>query len=252
MASDRKQGWRSGISASLLLGTCALLTAPAASLALDVVGGASFIDTARSGFASFTPTSVDPRLAEMVAQRRTSGGAAMRFTPAGATDRADRSVTVAVRVDGDAAKAFSARAAIAERLDKPGRPVEITPARFDLGVARGYKEFAQAERPAAIRDLGDSQLPDISAFRPSEGVKNQPSRFTAHIAFEEQVNTGRAPRTAEGLGDQTVDVAGNFRVTRNLDLRAGVRYSQDRDRLAPLADVETDSGSVYVGTQFRF
>ena len=41
-------------------------------------------------------------------------------------------------------------------------------------------------------------------------------------------------------------------MTRNLDVTAGVRYSQDRDRIAPLTDAEQDGQAVYVGTQFRF
>ena len=256
MAGNRKPAWRSGLSASLLAGACALLAVPGAVLALDGVSGVSLTDGALGGFASFTPSSVDPKLAELVSQRASRGGSAMRFTPAGATDRANRSVTVAVMVDGETAKAISVRSAIAARNEKMGRaPIEITPARFDLGVSRGYQEFAQAEKPVKTivpRELSQLEIPDISAFRPSEGAKGKPSRFSAHIALEEEVKAGRAPRTADALGDQTVDVAGNFRVTQNLDVRAGVRYSQDRDRIAPLADVEQDSGAVYVGTQFRF
>jgi hypothetical protein len=56
----------------------------------------------------------------------------------------------------------------------------------------------------------------------------------------------------ESLGEQTVDLGGAYRVTRNLDVTAGVRLSQDRDRLAPLTDSVQDSQAVYVGTQFRF
>ena len=48
------------------------------------------------------------------------------------------------------------------------------------------------------------------------------------------------------------DVGGAYRVTRNLDVTAGVRYSQDRERLKPLTDGKQDSQAVYVGTQFRF
>jgi len=33
---------------------------------------------------------------------------------------------------------------------------------------------------------------------------------------------------------------------------AGVRYSQERDRLGPLTDGTQDSQAVYLGTQFRF
>ncbi|MFC3213373.1 hypothetical protein [Novosphingobium panipatense] len=41
-------------------------------------------------------------------------------------------------------------------------------------------------------------------------------------------------------------------MTENLDVTAGVRYSQDRERLVPLTDGKQDSQAVYVGTQFKF
>jgi hypothetical protein len=41
-------------------------------------------------------------------------------------------------------------------------------------------------------------------------------------------------------------------VTGNLRVTAGVRYSAERERLAPLADGQQDNQSVYVGTRFRF
>ena len=84
-------------------------------------------------------------------------------------------------------------------------------------------------------------------------MKEEPSRFGARIALEQEEKSGSAPRTHDALGDQTLDVAGSYRLTRNLDVTAGVRYSQERDRLAPLAEsTQQDSQAVYVGTQFRF
>src|SRR3546814_13819214 len=56
--------------------------------------------------------------------------------------------------------------------------------------------------------------------------------------------------TAPG-GNPSVDVVSSYRVTRNLDVTAGVRYKAD-DRLEPLTDARRDSQAVYVGTQFRF
>ena len=49
-----------------------------------------------------------------------------------------------------------------------------------------------------------------------------------------------------------VDVAGSYRLTRNLDLTAGVRYKSEEQRLPQLVDDRRDSQSVYVGTAFRF
>jgi hypothetical protein len=49
-----------------------------------------------------------------------------------------------------------------------------------------------------------------------------------------------------------VDLGGSYRLTRNLNVPAGVRSTTDRDRLAPLSDSRKDNQAVYVGTQFKF
>jgi hypothetical protein len=49
-----------------------------------------------------------------------------------------------------------------------------------------------------------------------------------------------------------VDLAGSYSLTRNLDLKAGVRYRGPMDRLAPLTDDRQDSQAVYIGTAFKF
>jgi opacity protein-like surface antigen len=70
---------------------------------------------------------------------------------------------------------------------------------------------------------------------------------------DEKQAAGRAPRTFAGEGEDQVDVGGSYRLTRNLNVTAGVRYSQqDRERLHPLTDGKQDNQAVYVGTQFRF
>ena len=126
--------------------------------------------------------------------------------------------------------------------------------RVNLGVSRGYQNFAKATpAPAISRSLSEAGIPDLAEFQPSPGARPDESRFAARIAVEEEAKTGAAPRTMDSRSDQAVDVAGSYRLTRNLDVTAGVRYSQERDRLAPLADpAKQDSQAVYVGTQFRF
>jgi len=246
MDKRRAIKWRSGIPAAVLCaGAAALVLVPSAGFALGAIES-SGID---SGMA-FTPASIGSRLAGMVGEN--TGGDLMRFTPAGATVRTGRSMTVAVRVDDDVAQALSVRSAITgvndQALDSP--VARVAPTRFNLGLARGYQSFANT--PELARDLSDAAMPDLAAFKPSAGVKDKPSRFAARIALEEEQTAGRSPRTAESISDQSVDVGGSYRVTRNLDVTAGVRYSQDRDRLAPITNGKQDSQAVYVGTQFRF
>lgn len=239
---NRKNGVFSGISAKLLLAGAALSVAlPSASMALNGIDGVG--TSLRGGFGSFTPASIDPALAKLMSSHGTKG-LLMRFTPAGA---ANRSVTVAVRVDEKTARAIQVRAALPAAQSKPGAaPVAITPARYDLGLALGYRSFTPAP------ELKKIEMPDLSTFKPGKKDSGEASRFNARIAVADGSNAGRAPRTAEAIGEQRLDVGGSYRVTRNLDVTAGVRYSQERDRLTPLTDGTQDSQAVYVGTQFRF
>lgn len=224
---------------------------PTAAFALGALDAAA---AARGSFAALTPASVDPRLVRFVAERSTGHARLMRFTPAGVAGRPSRSVTVAVRVDDEAARAISVRSAIeaAQEQVAGATSVRIAPTRYNLGLSRGYQSFAKPA-PAFSRSLSDAAIPDLADFKPSAGVRQEQSRFAARIAPADEAKPAAAPRAADPRIDQAVDVAGSYRLTRNLDVTAGVRYSQERDRLAPLADsTKLDSQAVYVGTQFRF
>jgi hypothetical protein len=252
MAKVRKSALRSGVSAAVLCaGAAALFALPGTGLALPKVNSAAF----SSRLEIFTPASVDPRLARLVADTA-HAGTVMRFTPAGAANRPGRSVTVAVRVDEAAAQLVSVHTTLASAKDEAAgvTPVSIAPTRYSLGVARGYQSFANTPEIAGSlsKDLSNAAMPDLAKFAPAPAPAGKPSRFAARIALDEQEKAGRAPRTFDALGDQSVDLGGSYRVMRNLDVTAGVRYSQDRDGLAPLTNGKQDSQAVYVGTQFRF
>lgn len=213
---------------------------------------------ARGGIGSFTPASVDPRLAAKISVNSLSRRNLFRFTPAGASARRDRSVTVAVRVDPEAAQAVAVRtalAAAAPAVAKPGvaPPVRVAPTAFNLGLARGFDSFAQKlTTPAEVRRLDMPDLATFDAGRVKESRTTKEGRFAPRIAVDESAKPGRAPRTLEGEDEYSVDVGGSYRVTGNVAVTAGVRYSSERDRLAPLTDSTRDSQAVYVGTQFRF
>jgi len=239
---------RRGLVPAALACTCAAaLALGGTGMALAAVSDS--VATLPAAFSGFTPASLSSGLSQLVGHESSM----MRFTPAGVS--ASRSITVAVRIDDQTARAMSIRSAIAGANDQlGGRTVEIAPTRYDLGIARGYQSFAQA-KPAlvvATTPLADIAMPDLSEFRPSPGVASKPSRFSARVALENDRKAGRAEGTLESLGEQRVDVGGALRVTRNLNVTAGVRYSQDRDRIAPLTDGEQDNQAVYLGTQFRF
>ena len=231
------------------------LAVPSAGLALagsvSEGGAASFTAL---GFDTFTPASVDPALAARVADKARARG--IRFTPARAVPLAGkRTITVAVRVDDEAVQAISVRKPIDAA---PGRVVGVgglEASRFQLGAARGYKSFARTlTRPV---DLGgqvrDLAMPDLAQFDPSQpSAAEKPSRLQPRIELEDREIAGRSPNTLDATAAQTVGVGGSFRLSPNHNVTAGVRYSQERERIDPLTNSLKDSQAVYVGTQIKF
>jgi hypothetical protein len=243
---------RSRLAAIIAAGSVVAASLPTAGFALGALDGAPSL-ASHGTFAALTPASVDPRLAAFVAERSSGTARLMRFTPAGAAEHASRSVTVAVRVDEGSAQMISVRSAIeAAREQVAGESgVRIAPTRYNLGVARGYQSFARPAAPAVLSPaLSDASIPDLADFRPSPGAKEEPSRFAARIDSDVEAKPAAAARV---VPDQTVDLEGSYRLTRNLDVTAGVRYSQDRNRLTTLVEpAKQDNQAVYIGTQFRF
>lgn len=248
----RKRLDSKGRFAAVLVGSGLMIGVPGAVLATGLMGD----HTSLSSFASFTPAAANPDLARLIAARGDSNGRMMRFTPAGAVNNQVRSVTVAIRVDSQTVQAISVRNAIANVRDiVPEASRRIVSTRYDLGLARGYSSFAQAPAPSTLSQrLSTAAIPDLAEFEPSPGVREEPSRFAARIALEQ--SGGTAPAAAQALddrADQRLDVAGSYRLTRNLDVTAGVRYEQERDSMGRVPNVEQqDSQAVYIGTQFRF
>lgn len=207
-------------------------------------------------FLPFTPAGADPELAQKVAQL--VGEDALRFTPASKPGpQRDRTVNFAVRVDDATARTLSGRTALEPLAETSAveTALPVAPTRYNLGIARGYQSFAQPTRSvtaaAVAEGLKDIAMPDLGTFD-SEEKDGKPSRFQSRIALEQEGLAGSTPRTLEGAGRQRVDLGGSYRLSRNLDVTAGVRIKQDRDRLGPLTDGMEDDQAVYVGTQIRF
>ena len=96
-------------------------------------------------------------------------------------------------------------------------------------------------------------LPDLAQFKPSNPqADDKPSRLQPRIELEDREIAGRSPNTLDSIGQQTVGVGGSYRLSPNLNVMAGVRYSKERDRLDPLTNSVKDSQAVYVGTQIKF
>jgi len=250
MSKPQKQSKPGAIKLPLLMAAAAVsLGLPSAGLAVVALSPG---DGAKAPVEIFTPAAVDPQLVERLATR--VGEEKIRFTPATPKKSRARPVFVAVRIDDESARAISLRDAIASAESAGvGNPIDgLAPTQYNLGIARGYQSFA---RPVALaQTVRKFDLPDLSSFNLSESEpkKGKPSRFQPKIALEDREHPGRAKGTVEGLGSQSVELGGSYRVMRNLKVTAGVRLSQERDRLQPLTDARDDSQAVYVATEFRF
>lgn len=251
--SEAKGAMRRRLRAPLACAAAAVLglvLAPTVSSAFSSGFDAAPVSlAARGGIGSFTPASVDERLASQITVRALKSGKLFRFTPAGNDTRPGRAITVAVRLDSQSARAFSVRSALADAAVQPGAAaVRIAPVAFNLGMARGYASFAPSAAPSMLHDLQRIDMPDLAKMKSA----GSPSRLAPRIEMDGRDRAGRAPRTLEGQGDYQLDLGGSYRLTRNLNVTAGVRYSPERDRLLPLTDGKQDNQAVYVGTQFRF
>lgn len=242
-----------------LLGVLAALAfgLPSAGLAVASLSDTDTSDAA--AFELFTPTSVDPDLAQRISEKARSRG--IRFTPIGASaSRSDRTVTVAVRIDSEVAQAISFRSAKETSVGNGVGIIGLQANRFNLGTARGYQRFARPQNARTNTGgvsldgrLSDLSLPDLADFAPARPkVQDKPGRLQPRIELEDTKRAGASPNTLDALSSQTVDLGGSYSLSPNLDVTAGVRLSQERDRIDPLTNSVQDSQAVYVGTQIRF
>lgn len=209
-----------------------------------------FSTTSQNWMGRFTPAGVDTRLARN-AEPKAVANNAFRFTPAGLNRQGNKIMTVAARADS--AGAVSVRSAIAQIEGGSGTTVRLNNSNYRLSAARGWQGFelpanaVQVEQPrlAAMVGKGDFRLDK------QEGSK-KPSRFNTDVSVGKVGNAAPNPRGAAAAGDYSFNVGGSFSISRRIDVTAGVRYSSERDRIAPATPVSPDSEAVYVGTKIRF
>lgn len=245
---SRHEGKMGATSSFLIAATVSLLALPSAVLAFTANFTVDDKDT--PAVESDADTAPNTEFTRALAIRSLAKGKLFPFTPAGVSSQAARSVTVAVRVDPVAARGITVQGRKVAEQDNDLGHLRIAPTGFSLGISRGYRNFAEtitqpAPRPTAI------DLPDLRKFSLAPSAMPDDSRFSSRVSMDDRPATGRAPRTFGGDGNE-VDLSGAYRVTKNLNVTAGVRYSQERERLTPLTDGKQDSQAVYVGTQFSF
>lgn len=246
-SNSAKSGMTTG---AMLAAAVCLLALPSAVLAFSTSFEPPVIRSAPEKALDQLEAGAGAKLASAIPVRSLAKGQLYPFTPARTANRPDRSVTVAVRVDP-----ITVLGVVGRKLEKPSdagaaaAALRISPNAFALGVSRGYHNFTQELVPPETRKV---DMPDLRHFSLAPTASSGGSRLIPRIIVDEKQAAGRTPRTFAGDGDDQVDVGGSYRLTRNINVTAGVRYSQDRERLRPLTDGKQDNQAVYLGTQFRF
>ncbi len=198
----------------------------------------------RGGIGYFTPASADPKLAAIYAR----GGLknqGFRFTPIAIGK--SRDVTVAVRAPSGTANLAINR--IAPPTSSPLADAGIEPVSYSLGASVGWQRFAVPGVEKARIDVG-SLATNRDKIDGKSSLSNR--KWNTRVQIAEERPTGQLSDAQAGTEKMSVDVGGSFRLTRNLDVTAGVRLRSDRDRLQQAVDQRRDSQAVYVGTAFKF
>jgi len=237
MARKPRHFWKIGLIA-LAAVSVALPPALAAMTRAERIRDTPISDSLLS---QFTPASGDPRLIARYVKMSAEARRDFSFTPALSDDsRKNRAITVVIRARDDASSAARTVGLAAGRT----APVAIAPVAYDLGASVGFEKFVT---PALPRGIDLKNLPVAKA--PDQDEKK--SRFATRMVNRPSDPAGATDRITTPGEAPAVDVVGSYRLTRNLDVTAGVRYRSD-DRVEPLTDARRDSQAVYVGTQFRF
>ncbi len=222
------------------LAVLGLALSPVIATAQQAPAEKRLISATRGSASGFTPAAADPRLAAILA-RNTASTSGFRFTPASST-RPSRALTVAVR---------SRTALTPVSLDRPVGPaptLDLAPIAYNLGVSVGWKKFAVSS------DVRQTPLGSLQGGRRAMdvGLSYTTKRWTTRVQLAADQPIGNAPRLINNGESVAVDFGSSYKLTRNFDLTAGVRYKQDRERLEALPDSRRDSQAAYVGTVIKF
>jgi hypothetical protein len=195
----------------------------------------------RIGIGTFTPAAGDPVLAAALSRAGLSGSG-FRFTPVASAGK-NRAVTVAVRARAGGAASES------DRLNPAATAsLGIAPVAYNLGAGVGWKRFALS---GDVKRIDTGILPG-GREGVDLGLSYNAPKWSTRLQVAADRPVGNLPRTIAGSESVSLDVGGAYRLTRNLDVTAGVRYRSERNRLEPVTDNRRDSQAVYVGTAFRF
>ena len=237
MARTSRHFWKVSLTA-LAVVSLALPPALAAMSRAERIRETSLSETL---LGQFTPASGDERLIARYNKMSAEARRSFSFTPA-LTDssRKNRAITVVIRSRDDASSATRTSALAAGRT----APIAIAPVKYNLGASVGFEKFVT---PSLPRGTDLRNLPVAKA--PEQDEKK--SRFATRMVNRPSDPSGATDRVTAPGEASAVDVVSSYRLTKNIDVTAGVRYRAD-DRVEPLTDSRRDSQAVYVGTAFRF
>lgn len=231
--------------AAVALSAAALPALGASDVASSAVAARRALTPVRSGIGTFTPAAADPKLAAVLARGGLPSGS-FRFTPTEASRKGSRAVTVAVRARSSQSAEQAGRAAVASNTATTAS-VGIAPIAYNLGVAVGWRRFALSTDVSRVDLAGRPGSREAA----SVGVSYTGRRASGQVRAAADRPLAGASALVEDPS-VSLDVGGSYRLTRNLDVTAGVRYKSERERLERLEDNRRDSQAVYVGTAFRF
>ncbi len=221
-----------------------LVASPAFSAASDAAPRAASFESA---IGQLTPAFGDPRLLARYAQVSEEAKRKFRFTPIVArSSDGSRAITVVVRARPQSVTAEPTRSIASTVLQTRDKPIAIAPVAYNLGKSVGLTKFSI---PGAGTGVDLASLPKTRApVDPTE----RPSRFSLESQLASEASAADAQRAIDGAATRSVDVGAGYSLTRRVKVTAGVRYSQEDDRLTTSPDQRRDNQAVYVGTRFKF
>ncbi|WP_200909818.1 hypothetical protein [Sphingomonas sp. Leaf4] len=194
-----------------------------------------------TGIGSFTPASADPRL--VAALSRTGLNATgFQFTPSEGAVIGNRTVKVAVRSRTLRPNRLPDRVAAAAPMPT------LNPLAYNLGVSVGWKRFAVSGDLARLDLAGQPGSREQMGL----GVSYTGRKLAARVGASSDRPLADQPALIADPQGYSLDMGGSYKLTRNLDVTAGVRYRSERERMLRVDPDRRDSQAVYVGTAFRF
>lgn len=200
------------------------------------------LDTDRmplAGFGSFTPASADPRLAAALS-RTALNPTGFQFTPSEGAVIGSRAIKAAVR------SATMQAERPTDRVAAVTPTLSLNPVTYNLGGSVGGK------RLAAIGDLTRLDLGTQPGSRDSVGMGYSARKFGTRSTLTADHALTDQPKMITDTSGYSLDGGGSLKLTRNLDVTAGMRSRTDRERMLRVTPDRREGQAIYVGTAFRF